>query len=259
MRKEYDFYFSDPHFGHSKEWFYKDMRGFSSVEEMNETLIENFNKKASKNSNILCLGDAFITTEEKAREIFSRLKGNFDIVDGNHDRYKNHMHWIKDLFNDVKRNHVIKIDSHKINLHHYPYVDKKIHDIALKAPNILKAPKSNIPCSSIHISDEYFENVRKDPMLHFDFLIKYHDKNFYTNKGIRIRKFLLQLIRRYITPRLVNDGNILMHGHTHSFNKIRENMINLSVEAWDFNLASNEEIKDCVKKIRKDYYYDEII
>lgn len=256
MEKEYDFYFSDTHFGHDKEWFYKGIRGFSSCEEMNETIIQNFNNKSSKNSKILCVGDFSITSEENTKKIFSRLKGKFDLVDGNHDRYKNNMNFLKELFMNVKKQHQLFIENEFINVHHYPYVSKDLESLAKLHPNILKSPKNSFPCHSDNISDDEFQEVRKNKDLQNLFLINNHDKNFTSKKGKEIRNYLLALIRQRISPRLLDDNKILLCGHTHSFAKINLNMINLCVEAWDFNLASNEEIKECIKKIKESFYND---
>lgn len=75
------FVFSDPHFGH-KNMAIK--RGFSCEEEQDELIIKNWNNVISKRDNVFLLGD--ITMEKKNYEILSRLKGQIDVVLGNHDQ-----------------------------------------------------------------------------------------------------------------------------------------------------------------------------
>ncbi len=79
------FAFSDPHFGHANIIKYCN-RPFSSVEEMNEQLIANWNGTVGRNDIVYCLGDMFFCEVEKARAIMHRLNGAKRIVLGNHDK-----------------------------------------------------------------------------------------------------------------------------------------------------------------------------
>ena len=76
---------ADTHFGHANIIKYCD-RPFSSVEEMDETLIENWNRAVNPNDTIYHLGDFTLAGEEAARVYFLRLNGNIFIVPGGHDR-----------------------------------------------------------------------------------------------------------------------------------------------------------------------------
>lgn len=89
------FVFSDPHFGH-KNMAIK--RGFSCEEEQDELIIKNWNNVISKRDNVFLLGD--ITMEKKNYEILSRLKGQIDVVLGNHDQ-KQHVREMLKYVNSV--------------------------------------------------------------------------------------------------------------------------------------------------------------
>ena len=89
------FVFSDPHFGH-KNMAIK--RGFSCEEEQDELIVKNWNNVISKRDNIFLLGD--ITMEKKNYEILSRLKGQIDVVLGNHDQ-KQHVREMLKYVNSV--------------------------------------------------------------------------------------------------------------------------------------------------------------
>jgi calcineurin-like phosphoesterase family protein len=79
-------FISDTHFGHKNILQYeKEARPFSSIEEMNEVMIENWNRVVKKNDIVYHLGDfAFGRLNIKIAE---RLNGKKKLVMGNHDTY----------------------------------------------------------------------------------------------------------------------------------------------------------------------------
>lgn len=80
------FFTSDTHFGHKKILEYeKDARPFSSVEEMNETLISNWNSVVHDSDIVWHLGD--FCFGKSNMEIAKRLKGKKRLILGNHDTY----------------------------------------------------------------------------------------------------------------------------------------------------------------------------
>ncbi len=78
---------SDSHFGHFNILKYCN-RPFSSVEEMNETLIKNWNDNVSKNDTVIHLGDFAFRQSENLSKVFNRLNGNIHLLLGNHDNRK---------------------------------------------------------------------------------------------------------------------------------------------------------------------------
>lgn len=64
------FFTSDLHFGH-KNIIRFDNRPFFSVEEMDKTLIENWNRKVSADDTVYVLGDISWYNDEKTTEIFA--------------------------------------------------------------------------------------------------------------------------------------------------------------------------------------------
>lgn len=76
------FFTSDLHFGHDKDFIWK-YRGYSSVQEMNEKQVEEWNKTVGKNDMVYVLGDVYLG--ESNIEFVSRLNGHLVIVAGNHD------------------------------------------------------------------------------------------------------------------------------------------------------------------------------
>ncbi|WP_298751870.1 metallophosphoesterase family protein [uncultured Arcobacter sp.] len=106
------FFTSDTHFDHKRmaEW-----RRFDSVEEMNETIIENWNKVVRGCDTVYHLGDFFW---KENIDIANRLNGNVNWVKGNHD-YRSMFKVGR--FNKITDSiHTIKIEEQPIVLCHYP-------------------------------------------------------------------------------------------------------------------------------------------
>lgn len=109
------YYTSDLHFGHGNIIGF-DNRPFNSVDEMNKTMIANWNSVVSDNDEVYILGDMFWHNEE-APDILSTLKGRKYLILGNHDRINSQM---KDYFVWVKEIETIKDGDNHVVLCHYP-------------------------------------------------------------------------------------------------------------------------------------------
>lgn len=79
-------FIGDTHFGHKNILEYeKEARPFSSIEEMNESLVDRWNSCVSDNDIVYHLGD--FAFGKHNIEIAGRLKGKKRLVMGNHDTY----------------------------------------------------------------------------------------------------------------------------------------------------------------------------
>lgn len=79
------FLISDTHFFHARVLeFEAEARPFSSVEEMNETLVDNWNRVVGKRDTVWHLGDV-VFGGRKNFHILDRLQGNKNLIMGNHD------------------------------------------------------------------------------------------------------------------------------------------------------------------------------
>lgn len=82
---------SDTHFGHENILSFTDnglpVRSFTSVEEMDETIIQNWNKVVKPNDIVYHLGDVVLGTGRNAEymSILDRCNGVKELVKGNHD------------------------------------------------------------------------------------------------------------------------------------------------------------------------------
>lgn len=106
---------SDPHYGHANIIKYCN-RPFTSVEEMDEALIENHNSLVKPNDIIYYLGDCTWYGSDKTKKIFSRLNGKKKLIRGNHDHDKN----LAPYFEYVRHYDTIKIGDVRLALMHFP-------------------------------------------------------------------------------------------------------------------------------------------
>lgn len=94
---------SDTHFYHKSIIPYCN-RPFSSIEQMNKTMIDNWNHTVNDNDIVYFLGDFSFATTEKARDICNQLKGYKIIIRGNHDRDRGEISWKNIGFQEVLNN-----------------------------------------------------------------------------------------------------------------------------------------------------------
>ena len=76
---------ADHHFHHKNIIEYC-KRPFKTVEEMDEVMMEKWNKKVGKNDLVIHLGDFALGTKEKVRETREKLNGTIVLIKGNHDK-----------------------------------------------------------------------------------------------------------------------------------------------------------------------------
>ena len=85
------FFISDMHFGHANmcnftNWDGTPARNFSSFEEADETMIQNWNEMVQESDVVYVLGDvAYSCKKEYVDSILVRLKGQKKLIAGNHD------------------------------------------------------------------------------------------------------------------------------------------------------------------------------
>lgn len=77
------FFIADTHFGDKDILMYEN-RPFASVEEMNTTIISNWNSVVDDDDTVFVVGD-FFSGENPNFQIISKLKGHIKLIVGNHD------------------------------------------------------------------------------------------------------------------------------------------------------------------------------
>ena len=78
---------SDLHFGHANIMkFCPETRKFADVEDMNQSMIREWNAKVSPEDKVYILGDFAFLPTNKAVAILNQLNGEKILIEGNHDR-----------------------------------------------------------------------------------------------------------------------------------------------------------------------------
>lgn len=127
---------SDTHFGHQNILTFmhdgKPVREFSSVQEMDEIMVQNWNNLVKPNDIVYHLGDVVIGTGDNANyiSILNRCNGIKELVKGNHDLlpgniYHQYFRKVHAMIIDKKKKlimthipiHLSCVDRFKINLH----------------------------------------------------------------------------------------------------------------------------------------------
>ena len=118
------FYIADWHYNH-KNIIALDNRPFKDVTEMNDALIERWNKAVSNEDIVYILGDMFWCEPEKSIEVLDKLNGTKMLVRGNHD--KRHYPELDKKFNQVVDYLEIRDGNRHVVLSHYPIPCFKNH------------------------------------------------------------------------------------------------------------------------------------
>lgn len=121
------FFTADTHFGH--EWIVGfNNRPYSSIKDMDQGLIDNWNEVVPRDGLTFVLGDIGFTSEERIVEIFNQLQGHKILIRGNHDKnYKEQT--LQAIFSEIHELLYIRVTderAEKFNymvLCHYPMLD----------------------------------------------------------------------------------------------------------------------------------------
>ena len=120
------FFTSDTHLCHQKDFLYVP-RGFTTIEEMNEQIVQNWNEIVQSSDTVYHLGDMVMNDTDSAINYLKRLNGNIIWVLGNHDSTSKiqqilaHCYHIK-LVGNIATSYATMIKDGKWNfyLSHYP-------------------------------------------------------------------------------------------------------------------------------------------
>ena len=177
-------FYSDPHIGHANIIEYCS-RPFDNVQEMNDTLIANYNNMISSGDVVLWLGDCFFRDNpEQYKHLLGKMNGRKFLIVGNHDQGDGVMAAMG--FELVMKEAVMDIAGITCRINHYPYEGPRGYD-----------------------------------------------------------KYATRRPRR-------NQGEILLHGHSHSTEKITgRQSISVGVDAWDFGPALYSEVAKLVLELNR--------
>ena len=127
---------SDLHFNHDRAFIYQP-RGFNSIEEMNEQIIQNFNEIITDEDELYLLGDIMLggaDSLEAGLILLNRLHGQIHIVRGNHDTDKKWFAYAEACPRVVEVENAIylKHNGYHFYLSHYPTYTANLEKESLK-------------------------------------------------------------------------------------------------------------------------------
>ena len=112
------YFTSDQHFGHFNIIRLCN-RPFSSLEEMNETMLARWNAKVREDDRVYVIGDLFFRANAP-EEILKRLKGRKTLILGNHDHSWTGKVELSHYFDGVHTMLETSDGVHTLTLCHYP-------------------------------------------------------------------------------------------------------------------------------------------
>lgn len=117
---------SDTHFSHAR--MATEIRGFGSVEEHDETIIENWNSVVKRDDVVWHLGDVGMGRLDKFVSQLRRLNGTIHLVTGNHDEcwpglrdsFRVQRQWMG-IFQSIQAYARRRVGSTTVLMSHFPY------------------------------------------------------------------------------------------------------------------------------------------
>ena len=168
------FFISDTHFNHKNIIEYCN-RPFKDVEEMNQTIIDNWNRVVKKSDIVLFLGDFALGRDvESMYDRYSKeLNGTIYFLRGNHDRSKSS---VRKYFTTIDMMSTFSYKGYNFILSHQPLYNGQIpegfinihghiHDKTLSESCYLQTRHVNVSADAINFTpislDEIIKNINK--------------------------------------------------------------------------------------------------
>lgn len=150
---------SDTHFSHRREFLYKS-RGFNTITEMNESIVENWNSKVKPEDLIFHLGDLCLSDNKDAIKYIKQLNGTIKWIRGNHDG-TNRVLEIQDACSNIRLvgemntswAAVQKINDYNVYLSHYPTYTSYIENMAPLNQHMLNFH------GHTHSKDKFYQDI----------------------------------------------------------------------------------------------------
>ena len=120
---------SDLHLSHKAEFLWGP-RGFKDQHEMNEAIVENWNKVVKPDDDVYNLGDMALTDPEDALKYIKQLNGRHWWIYGNHDTQNKIDYFMDEVPNlhSVGYAWVLKVGKQSIYMSHYPALTANFDD-----------------------------------------------------------------------------------------------------------------------------------
>ena len=109
---------SDLHLGHDREFVWA-KRGFSNIQEHNDTIIQNIKDNVGEDDDFYILGDLTLGDLAAAAPYLRQIPGHVHVILGNHDTDRR-VEFYESLGWDVQFSTVIRWNKYRFYLSHYP-------------------------------------------------------------------------------------------------------------------------------------------
>lgn len=145
---------SDWHFMHQKSFLYEP-RGFKTVEEMNEAIIQRHNEVVGPNDEVFHLGDEIMSDIDRGIKCIKRLNGRIHLIRGNHSTDNKLARIVEECPNVVeygKWSDVLQYKKWRFYLSHYPTICGNFDD----GDKPLKKRMINL-CGHRHVRNKFMD------------------------------------------------------------------------------------------------------
>jgi len=116
------YYISDTHFGH-KNILSMDHRPFSTIEEMDDALIQLWNERVTNEDDVYIVGDFAFRNGKTASWYLQRLVGRKHLIVGNHDLITIQDKKAMEHFVSVEKMKLIADNDRTVSLCHFPVAE----------------------------------------------------------------------------------------------------------------------------------------
>lgn len=190
------FTISDTHFGHANTWAKftnvdgSPLRPFTSTEEMDETMIDNWNKVVNPKDTVYHLGDVVIA--RRNLQTVNRLNGRKILIRGNHDMFKDkdyyeagfeQIHGVRVFVDKWIMSHIplhpdSVTDRFKVNVHGHTHGNRVVKTVGvytdgrlIKCPNNTPDPRYYSVCvEQINYTPISFDDLEQHIIQQWDAL-----------------------------------------------------------------------------------------
>ena len=142
---------SDLHFGHNRDFLWEP-RGFNSIYEMNDAIIENWNSIVDMEDDIYVLGDVMLGNNEAGIDMIKQLKGNIHLIRGNHDT-DSRMELYNNCYNivEITEGQFLRYNGYHFYLSHYPCLTANWDGDRPLKKRIISL------CGHVHTKDRFYD------------------------------------------------------------------------------------------------------
>ena len=147
------FFTSDTHFGHDRGFIYEP-RGFKSIEEHDEAIIERWNSVVGHDDTVYHLGDAMLGADhEYGINCLRRLNGQIFMIRGNHDTTRRWEEYQDEWPHLVTLGwaHILKTQGYRFYLCHYPTIVSQPEDSKSLRKGLINL------CGHYHTKDRWID------------------------------------------------------------------------------------------------------